>query len=336
MTATLAIPKIIAEVAQGYEGKPDYCDFYVRAAARAGADAVKFQIVYADDVSEPGYQYYDWYKQLEMPRDAWVATRDRAHELDIRLFVDVSGARALDMARTIEPDGIKFHSSNFFNRALMREALAMAEQLFVSIGGIAEPEIAALLEDLAAWEATDRTTLLYGYQAEPTPVEMSCLARLPTLRRRFPQTAFGFLDHAPGDSPDNVHVSLLAMALGAVWIEKHITINRHLEVEDYVSALEPAEFTDYVATLRRLAAAFGPPDLALNEAERNYRDKSVKKLLAARDLPAGTTLAATDLLLKRTPRIPAFAGFHDPAQVIGRQLSHALAADAPILAEDFS
>ena len=42
-------PKIIAEIAQGYEGRPDYSDFYVRAAARAGADAIKFQIVDDDD-----------------------------------------------------------------------------------------------------------------------------------------------------------------------------------------------------------------------------------------------------------------------------------------------
>ncbi|MHA1570263.1 MAG: N-acetylneuraminate synthase family protein, partial [Alphaproteobacteria bacterium] len=246
-------PKIIAEVAQGYEGKPDYCDFYVRAAARAHAHAVKFQIVYADDVSEPGYQYYDWYKQLEMPQAAWQAARDLARELGIQFLVDVSGARALDMASTIEPDGIKFHSSNFFNRDLMRQALNMARHLFVSIGGITESEIAGLIAELELWNGTGRTTFLYGYQAEPTPVDMSCLARLPTLRSRFPEVSFGFLDHAPGDGPDNVHISLLAMAMGATWIEKHLTISRHMEVEDYVSALEPAEFTNYVATLKRLA-----------------------------------------------------------------------------------
>ena len=201
-------------------------------------------------------------------------------------------------------------------------------------GGIAEPEIAALIGELEQWDGHGRTTFLYGYQAEPTPVDMSCLARLPTLRARFPRTEFGFLDHAPGDGPDNVHISLLAMALGATWIEKHITISRHLQVEDYVSALEPAEFTDYVATLKRLAAAFGPPELALNEAERTYRDKSVKKILAARDLPAGTTLAASDLLLKRTPRISPFDGFHDPALVVGRSLTRELKAEEPVLARD--
>ena len=49
-------------------------------------------------------------------------------------------------------------------------------------------------------------------------------------------------------------------------------------MEDYVSALEPDEFADYVATIRRLEGAFGPADMALNPGEKRYRDKAVKKI----------------------------------------------------------
>ncbi len=79
----------------------------------------------------------------------------------------------------------------------------------------------------------------------------------------------------------------MAMALGVDWIEKHLTISRFLEVEDYVSALEADEFADYVATIRRLEGAFGPADMALNDGEKKYRDKAVKKLIAARALQKG-------------------------------------------------
>ena len=129
--------RIIAEIAQGYEGRPDYCDFYVRAAAKAGADAVKFQIVYADDVAEPGYQYYDWFKKLEMDISVWKAAKARATEKGILLFTDVSGDRALRVAEAIRPDGIKIHSSNFFNRAVIRKAFDIAGHVFVSLGGVA-------------------------------------------------------------------------------------------------------------------------------------------------------------------------------------------------------
>jgi sialic acid synthase SpsE len=328
--------RIIAEVAQGYEGRADYCDFYVRAAAKAGADAVKFQIVYADDVAEPGYQYYDWFKKLEMDLSVWKAAKARAVEKGILLFTDVSGDRALRVAEAIKPDGIKIHSSNFFNRAVIRKAFDIAGQVFVSLGGVAADEIEGLIADVKRWNALDRLTLLYGFQSEPTPVANSNLARLPLLRSRFPNIGLGYLDHVDGKDPDRLHVSIMAMALGVDWIEKHLTISRFLEVEDFVSALEADEFADYVATIRRLEGAFGPADMALNEGEKKYRDKAVKKLIAARALEKGRAIATEDLEFKRTPRIPEYGGFHDPAKVMGRKPVRDLAAGEPILPEDLA
>ena len=144
------------------------------------------------------------------------------------------------------------------------------------------------------------------------------------------------MDHAAGDSPDRVHISLMAMTLGADWIEKHITLSRFLEIEDYVSALEPDEFANYVATLARMETVFGPQTLALNDLEREYRDKSVKKLLAATDLSANSTVRPEDIVFKRTPRIAPFEGFHDPAHVVGRTLSVPVKAGDPILKESLT
>ena len=328
--------RIIAEIAQGYEGRADYCDFYVRAAAKASADAVKFQIVYADDVAEPGYQYYEWYKKLEMEIAVWKAVKARAVERNILLFTDISGERALRIAEQIRPDGIKIHSSNFFNRALIRKAFDIAGRVFVSLGGVTTDEIDGLVADVRSWAALDRLTLLYGFQAEPTPVESSNLARLPLLRARFPQVDLGYLDHVAGADADRNHVSIMAMTLGVGWIEKHLTISRFMEVEDYVSALEPDEFADYVAMLKRLAAAFGPADMELHEAEKRYRDKAVKKIIATRDIAQGKTLALEDIELRRTPRIAAFAGIHNPQLAVGRKVVRKIAAGEPILTEDLA
>lgn len=327
-------PKIIAEIAQGYEGRPDYCDYYVRAAAACGADAIKFQIVYADDVAEPGYQYYDWYKKLEMPVDVWHGVKARAEAAGIRFFANLSGERAAAVAEAIRPHGITIHATNFFNRPLIRRALEIADQVFVYLGGIEVDEIMRFRDEAASWNGLDRLALMYGFQAEPTPVEKSQLGRIPLLRKMLPGVALGYLDHAAGDSADTIHVSLLAMALGVEWIEKHLTLGRYMKVEDYVSALEPDEFAIYVATLDRLARAYGDCGAALSDDERQYRDKAVKKLVAATDLPAGTTLHQDQLEFRRTPRIKPFEGFHDPHAVLGRRLTRPLRGGDPILAGD--
>ncbi len=326
--------KIIAEIAQGYEGRPHYCELYVRAAAKAGADAVKFQIVYADDVAEPGYQYYDFYKTLEMDVSVWKGIKLQAEQLGIHLFVDVSGDRALEVVDVIKPHGIKIHSSNFFNRDLIRKVFSMAPQIFISIGGVTEDEIRDLLSELDVGDQLSRLTLLYGFQSEPTPVEKSCLNRLPLLKETFPAVKIGYLDHAPGDSEDQINISLMAMALGADCIEKHLTLNRYLEVEDYVSALEPAEFFAYVKTVRRLEAALGESDMRLSKDELRYRDKSVKKLIAKHDLQKGNILSQDDFVLKRTASVGEFQGFHDPRELIGCRLIADVKQGAAIVSEN--
>lgn len=327
-------PEIIAEVAQGYEGKPAYCRLFVQAAAKAGASAVKFQIVFADDTAEPGYTYYDFYRSLQMETAVWQELREQARAQGILFFCDVSGPRAMDVARAIQPDGIKIHSSNFFNRALICDAFEATPRLFLSLGGAHEDEVSGLVDEIADWGSGATPVLMCGFQSEPTPVEKSMLARIAVLRRRFPQLQIGYMDHVDGEHEDRVHISIMAMMLGVHWLEKHLTLSRFAEVEDYVSALEPDEFAGYVATLQRLAGCIGDADLTLNEEELAYRDKSIKKLVAARKLPAGHVLGLADINLKRTPRIAAFEGLHDPQLAVGRTLGGELAADQPILKQD--
>ena len=71
---------IIAEAAQGYEGSLDIAKLLIKAAQTANADAIKFQVVYADGVCEKNYEHYDLYKQLELSQEEWQEIRDFAKE----------------------------------------------------------------------------------------------------------------------------------------------------------------------------------------------------------------------------------------------------------------
>ena len=63
--------EIIAEVAQGYEGNQKLAELLTLGAVRSGADAVKFQLVLADELAVPTYEYYDLFKSLEMEFSVW-------------------------------------------------------------------------------------------------------------------------------------------------------------------------------------------------------------------------------------------------------------------------
>lgn len=322
-------PYIIAEVAQGYEGDPATAQLLVRCAKAGGADAVKFQIVFADDLCEPGYEYHALFTDLEMDASEWRAVAAMSRKEGLAFVADVFGRRALAVAQAAEADAYKIHSTAFFDDSLVSAVLAIGKPVYLSVGGIHIDEIAAFMERHNLRRRED-IAILFGYQAEPTPIEGNNLARIDALRR---QTGLevGFMDHSDGDGPDWLSLSVLALGMGVRLFEKHVTLERSLQMEDYVSALEPSRLKVYTDSLRRLATAVGTDDLTLTQAERGYRARALKRVLAARDLPAGHRIEAGNLRLNR-PAAPR--GLYLPTEAVGRTLGRAVTAGEPIDAED--
>jgi N,N'-diacetyllegionaminate synthase len=327
--------RIIAECAQGYEGQPTLGELLIKAAAAAQADAVKFQIVFADDVAVRGYRYYDWYKRVEMPVEAWLKLRNAARERGLEFYSDISGERALAVARQLSLDAAKIHAGNFFNHRLVEQVLESFPRTLVSMGGIAVEEVEQFITRHRLTPGEGRVAFLFGFQAEPTPVESNRLARLPHLQARLSGFEVGFMDHSDGGGPDPVGISLMAQALGVRLFEKHLTLDRELRINDYTSALGPGAFGDYVATLRRLDAALGEPSLTLSEAEYVYRRRMLKKLLTVSDLPAGHVLSQADLLPRRID-VEGTDFCCDADRVIGRRLARAVAAEQPLTEADLA
>ncbi len=320
-------PYVIAEAAQGYEGRPELARLLVRAAAAARADAIKFQVVFADDLAVPAYQYYALFQQLEMTEADWRAVREDAATRGLAFYVDVLGPRALALARRLGVDGAKLHSTCFFEDDLTAAVFADFPRVLLSLGGIEVDEAKRLFDRHPAARA--KTVVLHGFQAEPTPTEANQLARIPLLAQAL-GVEVGFMDHSDGAGPDTTHVSAMALALGCRTFEKHIGLDRALELEDYVSALPPAAFASYVETLHRLAGALGESSLALTETERGYRGRALKRVVAARDLAAGQTIARGDVALLR-PATPG--GVERADDVVGRTLQKPVERGGAITAE---
>lgn len=309
--------EIIAEAAQGYEGDPTLAKLLARAAVRARADAVKFQLVYADELATPDYRYYALFRSLEMPRQAWEAAVAEARSGGIRVYFDVYGERSLREAMELGADGLKIHATDFFNSPLVRGALDVAPRAFVSLGGISVEELEAFIAGHRI-EAGHDVCFMYGFQAEPTPIAANNLRRLRALKERFPGYRFGFMDHADGSTDDALTLALLALPLEVACIEKHITLDRAIELEDYVSALAPGDFQTFVRRIRHLEQALGTPDLRLTEAEQEYRRKAVKVVVANRLLRRGEDLSTEALALKRVER-PGSSPFLRLEHVAGRR-----------------
>ncbi len=288
-------PFIIAEIAQGYEGKEDLVWRFVEAAIKSSADAVKFQIFYADELALPDYQYYRLFKSLELPLKVWDEAIRQAHQAGLEFYSDVFGLQSLRELDSIGIDGFKIHTTDINNLSLLKAVALLRKKVFLSTGGCLKEEVEKALDILNSCQVT----LMYGFQAEPTEIVDNNLNRILTLRDIF-KNPIGFQDHIAGDAKLAFYLPFIALGLGAVVFEKHLTLDRKLKMEDYISALEPQEFKLWADNLKEAYLALGQKKWELQPKEREYRSKVKRGVVALKDIKKGKNLEETDLILKRT------------------------------------
>lgn len=318
--------EIIAEIAQGYEGNPKLAELLVKGAVVANADAIKLQLVFADELCIPTYPYYGLFKSLEMSDEVWMGLVNRVHEAGKRIYFDVYGDRSLALARSSGADGVKISTTDFYNLPLIKQAFSDFDTVFVSTGGVPIEDIDELMHMYAL---PKKLTLMHGFQAEPTETADNNLARIATLRARYPGIGIGFMDHSLGSGAEAFNLPLVTLGLGVNSIEKHITLDYSLQIEDYISALSVDRFGEFVRMIRVMEPALGSPELSLTSKEAEYKKRSGKVVVASRDLQKGVRITESDVAMKRVSTTPSESYYRQVTPVIGKILAAPLEKDCP-------
>lgn len=315
-------PFIIAEIAQGYEGSKKLAEIYVKAASSAGADAIKFQIFYADELALPDYRYYQLFKGLELPFELWERAVQESHEKGMEFYSDVFGKDSLKSLENIGADGYKIHTTDIDNTRLLELIAKTEKKVFLSIGGCAQDEVDRALKILKGCNVT----LMYGFQAEPTELEDNNLGRIPLLKSIY-GLPVGFQDHTAGDSEFALILPFVAIGLGVDVIEKHLTISRTARIEDYISALTPEEFAKWSALIREAYKSIGKNEWNLTDKEMQYRQKVRRAICTVREIGKGELIKTDDLILKRTDNQNAI---FEMSTVVGKKAVKNIRANSAI------
>jgi len=117
---------------------------------------------------------------------------------------------------------------------------------------------------------------------------------IPYMRQAF-DTLVGYSSKDRDSETD-----IMAVTLGAVVLEKRLTLSRSLPGHHHILSMEPGEFKDYVRLMRNVQAALGDYDLKPSRADLDERQKWFRHLVANRNIPKGTTITA-DLLESKRP-----------------------------------
>lgn len=339
---------IIAEAGVNHNGDLELARQLIDAAVAAGADMVKFQTFRADKivsrvVRQAAYQtanlgrsagpvtdtsQHAMLRKLELDEAAHHELIAYCQQQNIRFCSTAFDLESVDMLRAMGVDLMKIPSGDITNRPYLEKAGATGLPIILSTGMANLGEIEAALDVLTAAGAllTD-ITVLHCNTEYPTPMADVNLRAMNTIGQAF-GVAIGYSDHTLG-----IEVPIAAVALGAVCIEKHLTLDRTLPGPDHAASLEPAEFTAMVTAIRNIETALGDTRKRPSPSESRNVTLARRSVHLADDLPAGHVLTPDDLVMKRPgDGISPMA----IASVIGRRLSAARPADYKLAPADLT
>ena len=241
--------EIIAEIANAHQGDPGMAYSLGVEGINSGADAIKYQIYFAEELLSSNHKRYNHFKKQSFTPETWFKIIPKLKNKKVKIYCDVFGEKALKLAKDLDVDGFKLHSSDLNNIFLLNNLKKTKKKIFLSTGGSTINEIGYAVNIFK--KNNKIPILLHGFQSFPTKVEDCELLRIGLFKEIFKGCCeFGYQDHISGDDPLNFIVPQIAIDLGARYIEKHITFNRSKKGVDYYSSLDPQEFRQFVKLIR--------------------------------------------------------------------------------------
>jgi N-acetylneuraminate synthase len=320
---------VIAEVGVNHNGRIDFARRLIDAAARAGADAVKFQVfdpglLTTASARRAPYQrkagastQQDMLRALALPPAALRSLQRHAARRRVLFLATPFDAESLRVVDSLKLPAIKLGSGEVTNLPLLRQAARTGRTILLSTGMSDLAEVARAVSELRRASAT-HILLFHCVSAYPTPLAAVNLRAMVTMAATL-GVPVGFSDHTAG-----FEAAFAAVALGATMIEKHLTLDQALPGPDHRASLEPAEFTRFVAGIRRIESVLGDGRKRCAAVERPTVTFARRSLVTTRALKRGTRLTERDLIAKRPATGISPMEFD---RVIGRRLQRDVPED---------
>jgi N,N'-diacetyllegionaminate synthase len=295
--SNFTIPYIIAEIGLNHNGNEELALKMVEAAARSGANAVKFQLYKTENFIEKKASLpssiegslLDFFQQFELPEDSWIKIKTLADKLQVDFFCSVFDHESLVFYKTkLNPDFIKVASTDLNNYLLLDEIKKYQYNVFLSTGASEEKEIEAYFQRYGS--PFMLMQCVSNYPALPMEYNLSLL---PYWKKKY-QCYVGISDHCIEN-----HVAIASMFFEASAIEKHFTIDRNLPGPDQKMSITPKELQKLKKDLEFIYSSIGSPNKISLDSEENVRMFGRRSLFYNKDLPKGHKLQKDDIIALR-------------------------------------
>lgn len=289
---------IIAELSANHNGSLETAIETIRAAKRAGADAIKFQTYTADTITLnskkedfliqgtiwEGKYLYDLYQEAYTPWEWHKRLFDVAREEGLVCFSSPFDPTAVDFLEDLNVPAYKIASFEITDIPLIEYAASKGKPIIISTG-IATYEDVQLAVDACRRMGNEQIILLKCTSSYPAPIEEANMAMIPYLAEEF-GVLVGLSDHTMGAT-----VPIVSICLGAKVIEKHFIIDRSVGGPDASFSMNEAEFSEMVGAIRDAEKAMGTITFELSENQLVSRAHS-RSLYVSKDIKQGEIITS--------------------------------------------
>jgi N-acetylneuraminate synthase len=251
---------VIAEIGLNHNGDVELAKRLIDVAADSGAQAVKFQ-KRTPAISTPEHMksqlretpwgtmtYLEYRYRVEFDRDQYIEIGDYATLRGLSWFASPWDEEAVDFLEELDVVAHKVASASVTDIPMLQALAATGKPIILSTGMSTLEQIDTAVSVLG----TDNLVILHATSTYPLPPDEANLRMITTLRDRYAGVPIGYSGHERG-----LQISIAAVALGAVAVERHITLDRTMWGSDHAASLEPTGFEHLVRDIRVLGEAMG-------------------------------------------------------------------------------
>lgn len=298
---------IVAEAGVNHNARLDLALKLIDAAVFAGADAVKFQTFRVEDVTTASAEMAEYQKrnlgkeesQLEMGRKLelkesyWPILIQHAKERGIIFFSTPHGhIKSAGYLHKLKVPAFKLGSGDITNIPLLEYVSKLKKPIILGTG---MSDLETVREAVVAIKKAGNNQIIALHCTTDYPLapENVNLRAMQTLMQEL-GVLVGYSDHTLGSQ-----TSVMATAMGACMIEKHITLDKTLPGPDQIASIEPLEFQEMVKQIRKATVILGRPEKKIVQCEKQYVSLVRKSLVASRKIKKGEKFSVRNLTVKR-------------------------------------
>ncbi len=299
---------IIAEAGVNHNGSIEFAKRLIDEAKACKADYVKFQSFvteeniscnapkakYQNATTESSESQFEMLKKLELNFRETEELKIYADKIGIGFLTTPAEKQNVDLVSHLDLDFIKIASESVTNYLLLADIGKLNKPTILSTGMCDTEEISSAISVLMKFGLQKKNLILLHCNSEyPSPFMDLNLNAIKTMKKHF-DVGVGFSDHSEG-----IEASIAAVALGAVIIEKHFTLDNNMSGPDHSSSLNPEDFGKLVKAIRNIEFSLGNGVKAPSNSEKKNIKFMRRSLVAKMSIKKGEKFTTDNVAAKR-------------------------------------